>query len=227
MALTDDVIAKIRDMIVQGRLKAGDRLPREADLAGELGISRNSLREAVRALSAMRILDVRQGDGTYVTSLEPDMLMATLSFVTDFHQDAGVLQLFQVRRALEQMAAEMAATRMSEAEAQDLLDLASDLGAEPDLTALVANDIEFHHRIAAASGNPMLCSLIDGFAGRTQRARIWRGLTQDDAVGRTVREHQGIASAIRDRQPSLAQARIAVHIAGVEDWIRQALVEPL
>ena len=68
----------------------------------------------------------------------------------------------------------------------------------------------------------------DHLAGvNTQRARIRRGLTQNDAVGRTVREHQGIALAIRDRQPSLAQARIAVHIAGVEDWIRQALVEPL
>lgn len=225
MALTDDAIDRIRDMIIQGRLKPGDRLPREADLALELGISRNSLREGVRALSMMRILDVRQGDGTYVTSLQPEVLMATLSFVADFHQDAGILQLLQVRRTLEQTAAEMAAVQISDDDAQSLVEFVDALGPSPELGALVANDIEFHHRIAEASGNLVLCSLIDGLAGRTQRARIWRGITEADAAGRTLKEHREIALAIRDRQPTLAGARIAVHIAGVEDWIRRALVE--
>ncbi|MDP9209413.1 MAG: GntR family transcriptional regulator, partial [Actinomycetota bacterium] len=70
MAVTDEAIGKIKDMIVSGELGPGDRLPREADLAERLGLSRSSLREAVRALSLIRVLDVRQGDGTYVTSLE-------------------------------------------------------------------------------------------------------------------------------------------------------------
>jgi DNA-binding FadR family transcriptional regulator len=86
MSLTEDAITKIKQMILDGRLKAGDRLPREADLADEIGISRGSLREAVRALSLVRILDVRQGDGTYVTSLEADVLMEAMAFLVDFHQ---------------------------------------------------------------------------------------------------------------------------------------------
>jgi DNA-binding FadR family transcriptional regulator len=60
MALTDEAIERIKEMIVSGDLRPGDRLPNEADLAGRLGLSRNSLREAVRALSLMRVLDVRQ-----------------------------------------------------------------------------------------------------------------------------------------------------------------------
>jgi DNA-binding transcriptional regulator YhcF (GntR family) len=72
-------IEKLKDMIVSGRLRPGQRLPREADLAASLGLSRSSLREAVRALSVMRILDVRQGDGTYVSSLAPDSLLEVLS----------------------------------------------------------------------------------------------------------------------------------------------------
>jgi DNA-binding FadR family transcriptional regulator len=222
VSLTDDVIARIKDMIVEGRLKPGDRLPREADLAEDLGVSRGSLREAVRALSMMRILDVRQGDGTYVTSLQPAVLMETMSFIVDFHQDASVLHLFEVRRALEPAAAERAAVLMSDADADGLLTLLDELEPTPDIEALVANDLEFHHRIAQASGNPVLCSLIDGLAGRTQRARIWRGLTQQDAIERTVREHRAIAGAIRDRQPGLARAWAAVHISGVEDWIRRS-----
>ncbi len=130
MALTDEAISKIKTMILDGRLKPGDRLPREADLAEQLGISRGSLREAVRALSMIRILDVRRGDGTYVTSLEPELLLETLTFVIDFHQDSDVLDLFEVRRALEPMAAEKAARLMPAEDAADLLALVDSVQAD-------------------------------------------------------------------------------------------------
>ena len=74
-------------MIVSGELRPGDRLPREKELSERLGLSRSSLREAIKALSLIRILDVRQGDGTYVTSLSPPLLLEALSFVVDFHED--------------------------------------------------------------------------------------------------------------------------------------------
>ena len=225
MSLTDDAIEQIKAMVLDGRLRPGDRLPRESDLAVELGISRSSLREAVRALSLVRILEVRQGDGTYVTSLQPDLLMETMGFVVDFHQDAGVLHLFEVRRALEPMAAERAAVLMSDEAAAGLLELLDELGPQPSIDDLVANDVEFHHRIAEGSGNPVLCSLIDSLSGRTQRARIWRGFTQQDAVERTMREHREIARSIVGRQPGLARARIEAHIAGVEDWITSSLAQ--
>src|SRR5262245_64029666 len=74
-SVTDDAIERIRQMIISGEWGPGTRLPRESELAARLGISRNSLREAVRALSLVRVLEVRQGDGTYVTSLEPDLVL--------------------------------------------------------------------------------------------------------------------------------------------------------
>jgi DNA-binding FadR family transcriptional regulator len=73
--VTDDAIERIRERIASGTWGPGTRLPREADLAKQLGLSRNSLREAVRALSLARVLEVRRGDGTYVSSLEPDELL--------------------------------------------------------------------------------------------------------------------------------------------------------
>ena len=153
MAVTDEAIEKVKAMITSGALRAGDRLPREADLAADLGLSRSSLREAVRALSLVNILDVRQGDGTYVTSLEPNLLLEALSFIVNFHRDGTVLEFLRVRRILEPAAVAMAAERITEAECQELRALLDSLGPDPDVNDLVANDVEFHRRISACSGN--------------------------------------------------------------------------
>jgi GntR family transcriptional repressor for pyruvate dehydrogenase complex len=225
MSLTDDAIDKIKQMILGGRLQPGDRLPREADLAEQLGLSRGSLREAVRALSVMRILDVRQGDGTYVSSLTPDLLLETMGFIIDFHQDSSVLELFEVRRALEPMAAEKAALLMDEAQVAGLRALVDGLTDELSVDQVVENDLAFHHQIAQASGNRVLASFIDSVAGRTHRARIWRGVTQPDSLDRTRREHLAIVEAIASGQPSVARACTIAHIAGVEQWLVRSLRE--
>ncbi|WP_432988290.1 FadR/GntR family transcriptional regulator [Dactylosporangium sp. CA-233914] len=223
MALTDEAIDKIKGMITSGELGPGDRLPKEADLAERLGLSRNSLREAVKALSMIRVLDVRQGDGTYVTSLEPDLLLDALSFVVDFHRDDTVLQFLEVRRILEPAATALATGRMSDEEVAKLQAVLDALGEDPPIEALVANDLEFHRLIAAGSGNAVLCSLIDGLSGPTTRARIWRGLTQEGAAARTREQHQAIVDAIAAREPDLARSWAAIHVAGVEQWLRRAL----
>ena len=227
MAVTDEAIEKIKAMIVAGDLRPGDRLPREADLAERLGLSRSSLREAVKALSLIRVLDVRQGDGTYVTSLEPKLLLDAMTFVVDFHRDDTVLDFLAVRRILEPAATAMAALAMTDADIEDLATLLEGLDESPTVEALVANDLEFHRRIALGSGNPVLCSLIDSLSGPTTRARIWRGLTQAGAVEKTREQHAAILDAIATRQPDLARSWATVHVAGVEDWLRVALRDPV
>src|SRR6266566_9339753 len=113
-SVTDDAIDKIRELIVSGRWGPGDRLPRESELAAQLGLSRNSLREAVRALALVRVLEVRQGDGTYVRSLAPDLLLESTRMATDLLPGRSVLELFEVRRLLEPAAVALAARRMDE-----------------------------------------------------------------------------------------------------------------
>jgi DNA-binding FadR family transcriptional regulator len=213
-------------MIISGELRPGDRLPKENDLAERLGLSRNSLREAVKALSLIGVLVVRQGDGTYVTSLEPHLLLDVMTFVGDFHRDDTVLHLLEVRRMLEPGASALAAQRMSD---EDIVELGKvqqalrELGDDADIETLVANDLEFHRLIAQGSGNPVLCSVLDGLSGPTVRARVWRGLTQEGAVARTQEQHQAIYQAIATRQPEVARAWATIHITGVEDWLKQAL----
>jgi DNA-binding FadR family transcriptional regulator len=223
MRVTDEAIGRIKQMIVAGELQPGDRLPREPDLAAHLGLSRSSLREAVKALALIRVLDVRQGDGTYVTSLDPTLLLETMGFVLDLHQDASVLEFFEVRRILEPAAAARAAIRMTDDEIAVLRTLLDELGPDPSVEELLANDVEFHRLIAVGSGNRALASIVDGLRQQTYRARIWRGLTQSDAVARTVAEHRAILDAIAGREPEVAKSWATVHIAGVERWIQETL----
>src|SRR5256714_12139347 len=142
MAVTGEAIDKIKDMITNGLRRPGDRLPKEADLASELGVSRSSLREAVRALSLIHGLDVRQGDGTYVTSLEPARLLEAMSFVVDFHRDDTVLEFLEVRRILEPAATAMAAERITDRQIADLRAHLAALGSAPTVEDLVSNDLE-------------------------------------------------------------------------------------
>ena len=103
-ALTDQAIAKIKDLIMSGEFAAGSKLPKEQDLAQRLGLSRNSLREAVRALTLIGVLEPRVGDGTYVTSLEPELLLTGMGFISDLLTGSTLLELHQVRRILEPVA---------------------------------------------------------------------------------------------------------------------------
>ncbi|HET6500346.1 MAG TPA: FadR/GntR family transcriptional regulator [Amycolatopsis sp.] len=223
MPVTDVAIEKIKDMITSGRLAPGDRLPKEAELAAQLGLSRSSLREAVKALCLVRVLDVRQGDGTYVTSLEPRLLLDAMNFIVDFHRDDSVLDFLAVRRILEPAATAMAASTMSEHDIAELRDLLDAVTNAPTVEELVTGDLAFHRRIAEGSGNPVLCSLLEGLSGPTTRVRIWRGLSQQDAVVKTHEQHAAIYQAIAAHRPEVARSWALVHIAGVEDWLRAAL----
>ncbi|MBW4718904.1 FadR/GntR family transcriptional regulator [Saccharothrix obliqua] len=220
MAVTDDAILRVKEMITSGELKPGDRLPREADLAERLGLSRNSLREAVKALSLVRVLDVRQGDGTYVSSLRADDLLGALSFVLDLHRgEDSVLEVLQVRRILEPAAAAMAAQRATPEEVVVLRALCDAVEQARSVAELVEHDLEFHHAIARCSGNAYLARLLDTLAGPSARTRIWRGITRAGAVERTVAEHRAIVEAVAAHQPELARSWSTVHVAGMEQWL--------
>jgi GntR family transcriptional repressor for pyruvate dehydrogenase complex len=223
MALTDEAIEKIKQMIISGRVRPGEKLPREADLAAELGLSRNSLREAVKALSLINVLDVRQGDGTYATSLAPSLLLEALSFIVDFHRDDTVLDFLEVRRILEPGATALAALRMSDDDKTKLGDVLDSVAVDSPVEDFVAADLEFHKRIAIGSGNSVLASLVDNMSMPTARARIWRGMTEPRAQERTLAEHRAIYQAIVNRDPDLARSWAIAHIAGIESWLRTAL----
>lgn len=222
MSVTDEAILQIKRMIISGELGPGDRLPPEKELSERLDLSRSSLREAVKALGMFRVLDVRRGDGTYVTSLQPALLTQALSFVVDMHQDSTVLQLMEVRRFLEAAATRKAASMISVEQLAALRDEVF-IGSDIDVEQLVEHDLRFHGLVAAAAGNDYLVSLLEGLSPRILRARVWRGLTEGGAVARTVAEHRAIVSALELGQADVAESAMIVHINGVEQWLRVTL----
>jgi GntR family transcriptional repressor for pyruvate dehydrogenase complex len=222
VAVTDEAIEKIKDMIVRGELGPGSRLPPEKDLAERLGLSRSSMREAVKALEVIRVLDVRRGDGTYVTSLEPKLLLEAISFVVDLHDDDSLLEIFAVRRVLESHATGLAAQQADDDDVAALDAEISGVAPDTDIESLVEHDVRFHGAIARLAGNDYLASLLDSLTSQTVRARVWRGLTQAGVVERTLAEHRAILDAIADHDAELATSIAQVHIAGIERWLRQA-----
>jgi DNA-binding FadR family transcriptional regulator len=221
---TDVVVQGIRQMIIEGRLRPGDRLPVEKDLAAAFGVSRNPLREGVRALSMMGVLETRQGDGTYVTNLDPSMLLVPMGFVVDLHDGSGTPHLHAVRRILETEAAAVAALQIGAV----ALDAAADLlrhneaelaREEPNHETVIENDIAFHRIIAEAAGNPVLAALINALGGRTMRDRLRRSITQPGADETAHREHLSILAALTSHQPDRARIQMAAHLFTVEDYL--------
>jgi GntR family transcriptional repressor for pyruvate dehydrogenase complex len=222
MGVTDDAIVKIRDLISTGRISPGDRLPPEQELATLLGISRSSLREAVKALSQARVLDVRRGDGTYVTSLEPQLLLSGLTFVVDLMQDATLIEVFEVRKLLEPAATALAAQRITDDQVAALRESLSSMRTAHDPEDLVVRDMEFHAQVAAATGNDSLCSILDAISTRALRARIWRA-SMSGMKTMTLSQHTLILDALADRDPALARSAATIHVSESERWLREYL----
>lgn len=221
---TDVVIDGIKDLLTRGELAPGSRLPTEKDLAALFGVSRGSLREGVRALAALGVLEPRQGDGTYVTALDPRTLLSPLGFLADLQLPAHVTDLLAVRRVLEAESVALAATRVTDDELAELdavlAVVETNLASAPDLDleAIIHADTEFHRLIARASGNRPLAGIIDTLAGRTFRARMWRAISDRGSVREAQAEHRAILDELVRRDPERARIRMAMHLLGVEQF---------
>ena len=219
--LTEAAIERVRNLIMSGRLLPGQRLPAEAELSTELGVSRSSLREAVRGLVTAGVLDVRRGDGTYVTSLTPRLLLTGIGAAVELMQDDSVLDLLESRRLIEPAVTALAAERSTADEQAEMgrhIERLAGASAQEDL---IRHDTDFHAAVARSSRNAVLASLLTGLSSGTVRTRAWRGITDADANHRTVEEHRAILAAIEARDPRRAEAAALLHVATVETWVRQ------
>lgn len=215
MPLADGAIQAIKNMITSGQLRPGQKLPPEREMATQLGLSRNSLREAIRALVLMNILESRQGDGTYVTSLEPSLLMEPMSFVISL--DSAIMRhLFEVRNIFEPEAAALAAERIHNDEVEALQECVAAMGRcvhKPDV--FLQGDVEFHGLIAKAARNPLLNSVMASLGSLSLSSRIQTA--RDVTIRQTASaDHDAILQAIRDRDPHASRTAMRVHLLHVE-----------
>ena len=214
-ALPDQIAARLIDLITERQLKAGDRLPPERELAATMGVSRSSLREALRALAMLGVAEMRQGDGTYLTNLQPGSLMRSVGLVLAM-SDSGLEELFEARKLVEPGLAKLAAERISDEDAAELAHCAAgthDVLQDPE--AFMWADIELHAKIARAACNAVLERLLESIAGMGIASRRRTGRLAP-VREQSAHDHVEIAAAIAAHDGDAAFAAMLRHLENVE-----------
>lgn len=213
-SVTMDAAALIKDMILDGRLHPGHRLPSERTLSEALGVSRPSVREAIRSLVAMNILETRHGSGTYVSSLSLDELLRPLQFVVKL-ADSGIRDLFDMRALIEPGAAALAAERASDEE----LELIRSGASESTAPALSQDergawDIKWHDLIVSCSHNGLLINVHQSISLLSVESRAIT-VRVPGVLEQAVEDHRRIARAICSRKPAAAHRAMGQHLENV------------
>ena len=213
--LPEEIANRLLTLIREQELRPGDKLPPERSLARMMEVSRPVLREALRALSIMKVVDIRQGDGTYITSLEPKQLVSHLDFV--FSKDSiALVQLLEARRVLEVGNVRLAADRVSGEQLTDLEDTLAELEAAIDDADRFSDlDIAFHNAICAAADNFLLAQFMNiiGTLGKVSRQRTGAIQAVREA---TLADHRRIVAALASHDADSAASAMRQHLDRVE-----------
>ncbi|MEA3336137.1 MAG: FadR/GntR family transcriptional regulator [Chloroflexota bacterium] len=219
---TELVAQRLMGLLSTGALKPGDRLPPERDLARQLDVGRTTVREALKLLTLSGLLEAKRGDGTYVTRnfynfLSNQIKWPLLLNVTE------VDRIVEVREALEAKAAFLAARRATPEEIEKICVFQQLLEIEGrDLERETEIDLKFHHAIARASHNELLCRLMLSLQD-ILREYITLSNQYTERIESTVAEHQAIYDAIASRNPKEAEQAMIEHLAISKTWILKAI----
>lgn len=207
--LPNRVKSQLLKMISAGELTPGDRLAPERELAGEMGVSRNVVREALRSLVDANVLQARQGAGVFVASLDMESLMEPLELVLSLER-ASLHSLAQARLVIEPGIAALAAIHGTEDDIEALKVLVAEGSTRgvSDSTRLLEIDVELHALIVRMAGNPFLIRIMES-VGRL--ARSSRDFTNSfPRMRRSAQaDHERIVAALQARDPEAA--RVAMH----------------
>ncbi|MFF1696144.1 FadR/GntR family transcriptional regulator [Streptomyces sp. NPDC058257] len=209
----------VMQLILDRRLRPGAPLPTEAELMEELGVSRNSVREALKALQALDIVEIRHGYGTYVgqASLTPLADGLTFRALVQLGDDTHALaEILQVREVLEEGLVRRVAVLLTDEELRQLEALVRKMEESADGGAAFPElDREFHETLYRALGNELVPQLLGAFWNVFNRVAGVRGWVRDPAPDVTVSRHRDIVTALRARDVERAQRAMADHFRGI------------
>lgn len=223
--VSEGIIEQVRDLITSGRLKSGDRLPAEREFAQTLSVSRSAVREAIRALESLGILEARAGEGTFVVTppegQQRDPITASLSQVWSTQRN-----LFEVRKVLEPGVAALAARRATPEQIEKMRAILDEQrGKIQARESYAKEDSAFHFLIAEATGNEVLIRVADSLMGLLQETR-----DTPRKIGsrppRSLKQHEAILHAIEARNPLVAERRMREHIRGIERLVFSSEQQP-
>ena len=209
--LAEQVVIQVRDMIRQGKLRPGDRLPSERELAKRLGISRASLRPGLRFLAAMGVLTSRHGSGTYIADGPPALDSEPLRMLAALHgftQD----EMFEARRLLEVGLAGLAAEHATDDHLATMAEEVTEMYATlDDPQQYLIHDIRFHRAIAAGSGNQILAALMD-MVSAVMYERRSATVERATDLKESAEMHRKIYRLIRGRKADEARVAMSEHL---------------
>lgn len=223
--LYEELAELIRRKVAAGELAPGDRLPGEIELAVSLGVSRPSVREALKILRALGVVSIRHGDGVYITATDAQDLVSRLT-PRQVLPPGSLYHLYEVRKTLECQAAAWAAQRATAEHVRELRAVVERMKAavenestsdrlEAFLDRLEELDDAFHHQVVLATGNSLLVGLMDSLVGMVSESRRYSLSIPGRAI-QSVYEHDRVLEAVASRRPVAAARAMFMHIDSVQ-----------
>ncbi len=221
---TEQVVSYVRELIEGGRLKPGDRLPAERELAIQLGVSRPTVRAGLQALAALGVVQSRHGSGTYIPAGPPALGTDALSFLAALHGFTRE-EMYEARRILEVGASALAAERATPEQLATLAEEVANLFASlKQPHAFLVHDINFHKAVGAASGNPIVASLMEMVSALYYgQRRETAERASSDNLHDAAEAHRRIYQAIRLRDPDAARRAMNQHLTEALQYQKQEL----
>ncbi|AKX95158.1 FadR/GntR family transcriptional regulator [Neomoorella thermoacetica] len=220
----EEIVQQIKDLIGEGNLKPGDRLPSERELSERLAVSRASVREALSALAAMGVIVIRPGEGTFVQNIRNGAIVEPLAMALLLDRQAA-MELLEARQALEGEAAYLAARRAGPEDLEKMEELLKEM--EHDLQRGILGeeaDLRFHLAIAEAARNSVLARLMHTVSDtmrqalKTSRQRLYTTAGNPEKL---FAQHNQIYEAIKAHDPRAARKAICQHLRFVEKELQK------
>ena len=214
----EDIVKQIRTLIEKGKLKRGDQLPVERELSETFKVSRATVREAIFNLEVMRLVQRRQGDGTYVIASSEETLVQPLAAAL-FHERDDIIDIFSIRKMIEPEVAQLASANATPEEIAELEELLKEQEEEiaGGKTPIQA-DTDFHHLLARMSRNRVLERLLLALVDLLRRTRE-NYLQTSERMERSLRGHREILKAIKNGQGRVARQAMRRHLEDVENAV--------
>lgn len=228
--LYEEIVEQIKQLIADGKLKPGDKLLAERDLAERFQVSRASVREAIRTLEMLGIIDIRPGEGTFVRGTETDDIIRPLAMFLAVERNS-LLDMFEMRRIFETATARLAAERATLEELDQIDSMLANMRERLNVQDSEKGeefDAAFHYAVAEATHNSLLIKLFktvsEEFAKANSVAR--RQLYHDNVQNaqRIIDQHSEILAAIRSGSPQVASEAMLAHLNFAEGELRKWIV---
>jgi GntR family transcriptional repressor for pyruvate dehydrogenase complex len=214
----EEIVRQIRQMIGEGRLNSGDRLPPERDLAEKFVVSRTSVREALRTLESLGLVEIRPGEGTFVRRVSVESLVQPLAAVVASHREA-IGELFEARRLLEPMIAALAATRATPEERHEMERILDEQSKEVAAGGTgIAQDAQFHAALGAAAHNRAITRIVNAIMDLLAQSRE-ESLNTPGRPTRSHEDHRRVLHAVAQRDAAAARQAMEDHLVAVEGLV--------